>query len=116
VRTKDGYRFTLQFSCKSEYQRQMGEFLEWLGSKKSRLILAALSEYLSNHPESLRPGDKIHLDASGFTKNDIMDMIREALVEKGTNIPLPDESPPAEFSDANVAAMFENLNLFEQIE
>ena len=49
---KDGkYRFTLQFGSESDEEYRAGEFLEHLGNKKSAVIVAALNEYLTSHPE-----------------------------------------------------------------
>ena len=38
MRTEKGFRFTLQFPDTTAYQRQIGEFLEQLGYKKSRSL------------------------------------------------------------------------------
>lgn len=45
------YRFTLQFGMDSEDEIRAGEILEKLGNKKSKILVAALNEYASNHPE-----------------------------------------------------------------
>ena len=50
---KDGkYRYSLQFDDSSEENRQVGEFLEKLGNKKSTVIILAVTEYIKAHPES----------------------------------------------------------------
>ena len=49
---KDGkYRYSLQFDDSSEENRQVGEFLEKLGNKKSTVIILAVTEYIKAHPE-----------------------------------------------------------------
>lgn len=49
---KDGkYRFTLQFGMDTIEEQQAGQLLEKLGSKKSPVVIAALNEYIGNHPE-----------------------------------------------------------------
>ena len=45
------YRFTLQFGMDTEAENRAGEILEKLGNKKSKILIAALNEYASNHPE-----------------------------------------------------------------
>ena len=48
---KDGkYRFSLQFSMSSEDEIRAGELLENLGNKKSKVLIAALNQYMDNHP------------------------------------------------------------------
>jgi len=52
MKTEDGYRFSLSFLANTPEQEQVGEFLEALGSKKSRLIVQVLSEYLQGLSET----------------------------------------------------------------
>ena len=48
---KDGkYRYSLQFGMSSEEEIRAGELLESLGNKKSKVLIAALNEYVTNHP------------------------------------------------------------------
>jgi len=112
MKTENGYRFTLQFPDTTAYQRRIGEFLERLGSKKSRFIVMALNEYLAEHPEKLTPGGKLHPNISGFSREDLKDIVREVLAERGMMIQLPDEAQPAEPSEANIVAMLERMNVF----
>ena len=103
MRTENGYRFTLQFPSQTEQQRFIGEYLEGLKSKKSSFILKVLGEYLARPPEGAAQ--------VGLSRNDLKDIIREVLAEKGMVIQLPDE-PAAESSDPNVDAMLDCMNLF----
>lgn len=49
---KDGkYRYSLQFGMSSEEEIRAGELLESLGNRKSKVLIAALNEYVANHPE-----------------------------------------------------------------
>ena len=51
---KDGkFRFTLQFGMNTQEELQAGKLLEQLGKRKSPIVVAALNEYLANHPELL---------------------------------------------------------------
>ena len=112
MRTENGYRFTLQFPGKTENQRHIGEYLEGLGSKKSRFIITAICEYLAKHPEELTIDSKTQVGIIGFSRDEIKDIIREILAERGALIQLPDDPPPAETSEANVDAMLEFLGAF----
>jgi len=112
MRTENGFRFTLQFPDITAYQRQIGEFLERLGSKKSRFIVMALSEYLAEHPEKLRVSGKLHPNIGGFSRDDMKDIIREVLAERGMMIQLSGEAQPAEPSEASVNAMLDSMKFF----
>jgi len=112
MRTENGYRFTLQFSDTTAYQRRIGEFLERLGSKKSRFIVMALNDYLSEHPEKLTPGGKLHPNTSSFSREDLKDIVREVLAERGMMIQLPGDAQPAVPSEANINTMLESMKFF----
>jgi len=81
MRTEKGYRFSLQFPAATKEQRQIGELLERLRSKKSRFIVDALREYLAAHPEKWKTNSCN--DAVGFSRDDLKDLIREVLAERG---------------------------------
>lgn len=51
MRLKGGYRFNLQFRMTSEEEIAAGELLEKAKHSKSTLVVAALTEYMNNHPE-----------------------------------------------------------------
>ncbi|MCL2301386.1 MAG: hypothetical protein FWC27_14680 [Firmicutes bacterium] len=112
MKTAKGYRYTLQFPDVTAYQRQIGEFLEQLGSKKSRFIVMALSEYLAEHPEKMKASGKLHPSIGSFSRDDMKDIVREVLAERGMVIQLSDEAQPAEPSDASVNAMLESMKAF----
>lgn len=49
---KDGkYRYSLQFGMGTEEEIRAGDLLENLGNRKSKVLIAALNEYIANHPE-----------------------------------------------------------------
>ena len=112
MRTQNGYRFTLQFPDDTELQRQVGEFLERLGSRKSRFIVMALGEYFAAHPVKLLPDSKIHLSISGCTKNDVRAMVREVLEENGGDSKRNSKAQPVDSSETNVDAMLAGLEAF----
>ena len=64
---KDGkYRFSLQFSSDTPENMQIGELLERLGNKKSRVIISALTEDLQKHPQLSEESCKIEIRATGY--------------------------------------------------
>jgi len=112
MKTEKGYRFTLQFPDTTAYQRQIGEFLERLGYKKSRFIVMALSEYLAEHPEKMMSSGKLYPAIGGFSRDDMKDIIREVLAERGMMIQLPGEEQPTEPNEANIDAMLASMDVF----
>ena len=56
METRERYRFTLQWGGDTADKVQAGKALKSLGSRKSKLIVAAVAEYVKAHPESLLSG------------------------------------------------------------
>lgn len=88
---KDGkYRFTLQFGMGTDEERRAGELLEQLGKRKSPIVVAALNEYVENHPKLLEGKPCIQFHISGpdpqALKETIIQLIEERL---GSGEPLP---------------------------
>ena len=112
MRTEKGYRFTIQFPAKTLEQQQAGEFLERAGSKKGRVVVHALMEYLQNNPDLLEPGGTIHI-AAGLSKEEVRAIIREELA-RSSPPPLSGASnvPVLADQEQTVDAMLENLGLF----
>jgi hypothetical protein len=110
MRTEKGYRFSLQFPGNTKEQRQIGEYLERLRSKKSRFVVEALREYLSAHPEKWKTGTGTCCDAGGFSREDLREIVREVLAERGMVIQLLDDAwAAAESSVASIKAVSESL-------
>lgn len=104
---RDGkYRYTIQFGMESEAEKQAGAFLERLGNRKSPVIIAALSEYLQNHPE-LRDGQsKVQFNISGVDPRMLEIKIRKLIEERlGSGIPL---TPQAEQDTPTTAKQVSN--------
>lgn len=118
---KDGkYRFSLQFAADTEEQVKAGELLERLGNKKSSVIVMALNEYLSAHPELQNADCKIEVKiASGYNQDRIEQMIRTMVEEKlaAFQASRGAEGASAEaipdVLDDDVAQMLDNLDLFQ---
>ena len=109
-----GYKVTLQFPARTAEQRQAGEFLERLGSKKSRVVVQALTDYLQKHPDLLEVGGTIHVDATtGLSRDEVRVIIREELA-RGNYAPSSEESDvPAGADQKNIVdSMLDNLGLF----
>jgi len=101
MRTESGYRFTLQFPNKTDQQRFIGEYLEGLGSKKSSFIVTALSEHLTQPPM------RAQACIANLSRNELKDIIREALAERSLVIQLPDGTPSEESGDTSINAMLD---------
>jgi len=112
MRTEKGFRFTLQFPDTTACQRQIGEFLEQLGYKKSRFIVMALSEYLAEHPEKMESGGNLLPGIGGFSREDMKDIIREVLAERGMLIQLSGEKQAAGPSEASIDTMLDSMKFF----
>ena len=132
---KDGlYRYSLQFPDDSEKRIRAGELLEKLGNKKSAVIVAALNEYLDNHPEFETQGLRIRIEQENGISRDklerlIRTLIQEQLqhttepplnvqaVEESSLIPslegerYKEEMP--EYLKEDIAQMLANLDMFQ---
>lgn len=132
---KDGlYRYSLQFPDDSEKRIRAGELLEKLGNKKSAVIVAALNEYLDNHPEFETQGLRIRIEQENGISRDKMErlirtLIQEQLqhttepplnvqaVEKSGLIPSSEEERSKEEMPESlkedIAQMLANLDMFQ---
>lgn len=117
---KDGkYRFSLQFGADSEEQVRAGELLERLGNKKSTIVVAALSEYISAHPELLERDCKIEVKLSPhYSQDKIEQLIRKMVEDRLAALPpsmgMPDAAGKESSSplEEDIAQMLDNLDLF----
>lgn len=120
---KDGkYRFSLQFGTETNEQVQAGELLERLGNRKSQIIVAALNEYLVSHPELQNPHCKIEVkvtSTSEYNRTNIEQLVRALVEEKlasaqASKIMQKDgDSEHSSSLDEDIAAMLENINIFD---
>lgn len=115
---KDGkYRFSLQFSAVSDEQIQVGEFLERLGNRKSAVIVAALTEYLTSHPE-LAESNHITVRVMGtVSQQNMKAMVQSLIAEALAEIPSVSTTQPEipelkETLEDDVTEMLGNLNMF----
>lgn len=116
---KDGkYRYSLQFGMGSKEEIRAGELLESLGNKKSKVLIAALNEYVANHPEL----ESEHCELKVSFRSVLMELLEmkiRQLVEERLSIPV---SPPAskeiptEHADSvsqDIVDMLDDLELFQ---
>ena len=79
---QDGmYRYCIQFRAHTESEIRAGELLEKLGRKKSAVIIAALLEYMDNHPE-LTDGDQSHVTVNTMSLGALEAHISRLIEEK----------------------------------
>ena len=116
---KDGkYRFSLQFSSDTTENMQVGELLERLGNKKSRVIISALTEYLQKYPQLSEENCKIEIETTGYDRKKIEKFIYKLIDEKLSLIQFSNqtgregEKIEKESLEEDVAKMLENINLF----
>ena len=116
---KDGkYRFSLQFSSDIPENVQIGELLEKLGNKKSRVIISALTKYLQKHPQLSEESCKIEVGTTGYDWKKVEEFICKLIDEKLSSVQVSNETGMEsekivkENLEEDVAKMLENINLF----
>lgn len=82
MRTSEGYRFGLQFKILSDAHRQVGEFLESLGNKKSEAVVTAMIEYIQAHPEVLNKDNPVKVIAAYGYSEETLNKRIEAMVRR----------------------------------
>ena len=114
---QDGmYRYCIQFRAHTESEIRAGELLEKLGRKKSAVIIAALLEYMDNHPE-LTDGDQSHVTVNTMSLGALEAHISRLIEEKLRSIELPPRGESisheqAEEVSQDIMDMLDDLNLF----
>ena len=114
------YRFSLQFKADSNANIAAGELLERLGNRKSAVVVAALNDYISVHPEIAAGATRISVRIESEVKRESLEeMIRALIDEKiaalqmqsNTAPPYIDEQVQGDLSN-DIEAMISNLDLF----
>lgn len=111
------YRFSLQFSAVSDEQIQVGEFLERLGNRKSAVVVAALTEYLTSHPELAESNHVIVQIAGTVSQQNMKAMIQSLIAEALAEMPSvhPSQKTVPELQETleeDVIELLGNLNMF----
>ena len=114
------YRFSLQFGSETTEQVQAGEFLERLGNRKSAVVVAALNEFLTTHPEIAKTKDApVSVKIEGGMRRDALEKLIRSLIDEriahgqllADSVTAPSEQIPEDLNE-NIAAMISNLDLF----
>ena len=118
---RDGkYRFSLQFGAETTEQVQAGELLERLGNRKSAIVVAALNENITTHPEFAEPaGRKIHVKIEGGISRDTLEQMIRTLIDErikdgrlsADSVEIPSVQPSNNLNEG-IVAMISNLDLF----
>ena len=81
--TRDKYRFTLQWGVETAEKVQAGDFLKSLGNRKSELVVLAVAEYLSAHPEAYITDRKLKIIVKqSYTREQVEALVRSVIEEK----------------------------------
>lgn len=109
------YRFNIQFTARTEEEAAVGEYLNALGRRKSAAVIAAVSEYLDNHPELL--SETKHIRVSTISADQLEAKIRAIVEEKLSNLPVGQKSTVEPVLDAgqintDITDMLDDLDLF----
>lgn len=111
MRRQGVYRFSLQFPGDTEERGRAGELLERLGNRKSAVVVAALNQYLDQHPQLESPAAKVKIQTqAAVSREQLEQLVREILEERMAALPQAGPSPEEE--DPGISQMLENLDAF----
>ena len=85
MKNENQYRFNLQFTAHSDDEIRVGEFLSSLGRRKSFIIIAAVIEYLDNHPDFSSESSRIRI--TSVSAEQLEAKIRTIIDEKLSVLP-----------------------------
>ena len=110
------YRYCIQFRAHTESAIRAGELLEKLGRKKSAVIIAALIEYMDNHPE-FSDGDQKHVTVNTVSIDALESHITKLIEDKLRVMNLQPQSaaiPSVQVEEVShdILDMLDDLNLF----
>ena len=116
---KDGkYRYSLQFGMGTEEEIRAGELLENLGNRKSKVLIAALNEYIANHPEIENEHCELKVSFQSIPMELLESKIRQ-LVEERLG-PMTTTAASREFTSKeldsvsqDIVEMLDDLELFQ---
>lgn len=116
---KDGkYRYSLQFGMSSEEEIRAGELLESLGNKKSKVLIAALNEYVTNHPELESERCELRVSYQSIPMELLETKIRQLVEERLGSVATFPQTPNAvpeqvENVSQDIVDMLGDLELFQ---
>lgn len=76
------YRFTLQFGMQTVEEEKAGQLLEQLGKRKSPLVVAAINEYLANHPDFLKSQRSVQFHVAAPDTQFLENLIQQIIEKK----------------------------------
>lgn len=114
------YRYSLQFDDKTLVNRQVGEFLERMGNRKSKVIVAAVLDFMRAHPEFLSIKTKVDIHLTALAPDtDLRTLVEDLISEKLANVSFQISAPAQELEqteempdDEDVSSMLDNLGIF----
>lgn len=115
---KDGtYRFCLQFKPLSEDDVRVGEFLERLGNKKSKIVITALLDYLEKNPEPESETYEVRIETKSVSRTEMEAMVRRMIEERLGVAPIDGITENSISEPQNVEndilSMLDDLSLFD---
>ena len=118
MKNESQYRFNLQFVARSADERRVGEFLSTLGRRKSAVIIAAVIDYLENHPELSFESSRIRV--STVSADQLETRIRAIIDEKLSALPVKQSntsevSIDLDPSSTDIVDMLDDLELFNSL-
>jgi len=102
----------------TQEELQAGNILEQLGKRKSPIVVAALNEYLENHPEFHLGETKLHFHLATPDSQSLENTIRRLIEERlGASIPPASQESEAPTEDpkqvsADILDMLNDLDCF----
>lgn len=114
------YRYSLQFDDKTLVNRQVGEFLERMGNRKSKVIVAAVLDFMRAHPEFLSIKTKVDIHLTALAPDtDLRTLVEDLISEKLANVSFQISAPAQEQvqteempDDEDVSSMLDKLGIF----
>ena len=115
MKKDDLYRFNIQFTPKTDEEVKVGEYLNALGRRKSIFIIAAVIEYLRNHPELQDETNQIHV--STISADQLEAKIRAIIEDKLSKLSIeynctPVSAMETEQISTDIVDMLDDLELF----
>lgn len=118
----DRFRFSLQWGNDTEEKILAGQLLNWLGNKKSEVVVMALTEYIQAHPELAVPGGRLQVvvrptHSEQALQAMVKDLAKKAVGELMAGMPIrsaecPTEAASSGPSQDDLNVMLSNLSLF----
>lgn len=114
------YRYSLQFDDKTLVNRQVGEFLERMGNRKSKVIVAAVLDFMRAHPEFLSIKTKVDIHLTALAPDtDLRTLVEDLISEKLANVSFQISAPAQEQTqteempdDEDVSSMLDKMGIF----